>query len=69
MSSFNNLKNAIESFESDSENSETLRLKKIDEAFQNIVIENQSDLIKSLDLVEDFLVKTLEGQRSLNKLK
>lgn len=65
MSSFNNLKQVLESFESDT--SESTQLKKIDEAFQKIVIDNQSDLIRSLDLIEDFLVKTLNEQKSLTK--
>ncbi len=66
MSSYNNLKKAIELFESEVCPQE-LQLKKIDEAFQNIVVGNQSDLIKSLDLVEDFLLKTLSDQKSLKK--
>ena len=65
MSSYTNLKNAIEAFESSS--SAQTELSKIDEAFQNIVVGNQSDLIKSLDLIEDFLLKTLND--STNSLK
>ncbi len=57
MSSYGNLKQAIEAFESDSSAQE--ELSKIDEAFQKIVSGNQGDLIKSLDLIEDFLLKTL----------
>lgn len=66
MSSYNNLKKAIETFESDSSLRE-LELKKIDEVFQKIVVENQSDLIRSLDLVEDFLLKTFNDQKTLKK--
>lgn len=66
MSSFTNLKQALESFESDTH--ENLQLAKIDEVFQKIVIGNQSDLIRSLDLVEDFLIKTLNDQKPLAKL-
>lgn len=58
--SLNNLKSAIEAFENDS--SSQNQLKKIDEAFQTIVVGNQSDLIKSLSLIEDFLLKTLSEQ-------
>lgn len=67
MSSYLNLKSAIEKFESDS-NSQT-ELTKIDEAFQKIVVGNQSDLIKSLDLIEDFLLKTLNDSASSTSLK
>lgn len=66
MSSYLNLKNAIEKFESDSNQNE---LSKIDEAFQKIVVGNQSDLIKSLDLVEDFLLKTLNDSSFSRSLK
>ena len=66
MSAYLNLKQAIESFDNDSSQKE--QLKKIDEAFQNIVVGNQSDLIKSLNLIEDFLVKTLDD-KNLKKLK
>ncbi len=67
MSSYLNLKSAIEKFESDS-NSQT-ELTKIDEAFQKIVVGNQSDLIKSLDLIEDFLLKTLNDSALSTSLK
>ena len=66
MSSYNNLKKAIQAFESDTDLHE-LELKKIDEVFQKIVVGNQSDLIRSLDLVEDFLLKTYNDQKSLKK--
>lgn len=66
MSSYYNLKQAIEAFESDS-NLPEAHLKKIDEVFQKIVVENQSDLIRSLDLVEDFLLKTFSDQKTLKK--
>lgn len=67
MSSYNNLKSAIENFENDS--SSQNELSKIDEAFQKIVVGNQSDLIKSLDLIEDFLLKTLNDSNSSRSLK
>lgn len=65
MSSYNNLKKSIEAFESDLSGQEMLNA--IDDVFQKIVVGNQSDLIKSLDLVEDFLLKTLNDQKSLKK--
>jgi hypothetical protein len=64
-SSYNNLKKSLEKFEANS--SEQSELDKIDEVFQKIVIDNQSDLIKSLDLIEDFLLKTLNDQKSFKK--
>lgn len=67
MSSYNNLKSAIENFENDS--SQASKLSKIDEAFQKIVVGNQSDLIKSLDLIEDFLLKTLNDTTTSRSLK
>ena len=64
--SYNNLKKSIEAFESNSSAQD--ELKKIDDVFQKIVIGNQSDLIKSLDLIEDFLLKTLSDQKSLKNV-
>jgi hypothetical protein len=62
---YKNLKKSIEAFEANS--SKQNELDKIDEVFQKIVVDNQSDLIKSLDLIEDFLLKTLNDQKSFKK--
>lgn len=63
MSYFQDLKKAIQAFEANP----SQELKSVDDAFEKIVVSQQSDLIKSLDLVEDFLVKALEDQKSLKK--
>lgn len=61
--SYQDLKKAIESFEMNP----SQKLDSVDDVFQKIVVSQQSDLIKSLDLIEDFLVKALEDQKSLKK--
>ncbi len=63
MSNFQDLKKAIEAFELNPSE----KLTSVDEAFEKVVVSQQSDLIKSLDLVEEFLVKTLESQKDLKK--
>ncbi len=62
MSSYNDLKKIIESLS-------VLELKsnveEIDRVFQSIIEENQKDIVASMDLVESFLVETLEDHKQL----